>query len=106
MHSRNKGKRGELEFAKLLTSEGFEARRGQQFSGGSDSPDVVCEALGKFHFEVKRVEALRLYPAMAQATNDAGLNKIPLVAHRRNGEEWVVITKASDFLKLLKTVQS
>jgi len=106
MHSRNKGKRGELEFAKLLTSEGFEARRGQQFSGGSDSPDVVCESLGKFHFEVKRVETLRLYPAMAQATNDAGIDKIPLVAHRRNGEEWVVITKASDFLKLLKTVQS
>jgi hypothetical protein len=38
MNSRNKGKRGELEAAKFLASEGFPARRGQQFSGGADSP--------------------------------------------------------------------
>jgi hypothetical protein len=45
MNSRNKGKRGELEAAHMLTHEGFPARRGQQFSGGTDSPDVVCESL-------------------------------------------------------------
>jgi hypothetical protein len=56
MNSRNKGKRGELEAAKFLASEGFPARRGQQFSGGTDSPDVLCEALPRIHFEVKRTE--------------------------------------------------
>ena len=35
MNSRNKGKRGEREFAALLREHGFDARRGQQFAGGA-----------------------------------------------------------------------
>ena len=47
MNSRaGKGKVGEREFAELLRAHGFDARRGQQFAGGADSPDVVSEALG------------------------------------------------------------
>jgi hypothetical protein len=81
MNSRNKGKRGELEAAKFLASEGFPARRGQQFSGGTDSPDVVCEALPGIHFEVKRTEKGNPYDWVAQAERDAG-HKIPVVLHR------------------------
>lgn len=36
MNSRQKGKVGEREFASLLREHGFDARRGQQFSGGAD----------------------------------------------------------------------
>ena len=42
INSRAKGARYERELARYLDENGFPARRGQQFAGGSDSPDVVC----------------------------------------------------------------
>ena len=82
-----------------MTKHGHPARRGQQFSGSPDSPDVVCESL-PFNFEVKRVEALRLYAAMEQARADSG-SDVPVVAHKKNGKQWVVIMDADDFMKLV-----
>jgi Holliday junction resolvase len=38
MNSRAKGKRGELEIAKVLRENGYDAHRGQQYKGGADSP--------------------------------------------------------------------
>ena len=67
MNSRQKGKVGEREFAALLREHGFDARRGQQFSGSPDSPDVVSDALAWLHVEVKRVQNLNLTDACAQA---------------------------------------
>jgi len=100
--SRNKGARGEREFAKFLTEYGFDAHRGRQYSGGTDSPDVKCIPLDDFyHFEVKRTETLSLYKAMEQAIDDCG-TKIPIVAHRRNKREWLCIVKAADLLELIK----
>lgn len=99
--SRAKGVRGELEVAELIREHGFEARRGQQFSGGGDSPDVVHNMPG-IHAEVKRVEALQLYPALEQAIDDAAPGNDPVVFHRRNGKEWVVIMRAKDWFKLLR----
>ncbi len=72
MNSRQKGKVGEREFAALLRAHGFDARRGQQFAGGGDSPDVVSEALAWLHIEVKRVQHLNLAEACAQARRDCG----------------------------------
>lgn len=101
LNSRQKGARGEREFAKELTKAGFKAWRGQQHKGTEDSPDVECPALSDYHFECKFVEALRLYPALEQAMEDAP-NKIPVVAHRKKRQEWVAILPLSDFLDLLK----
>lgn len=100
-HSRNKGKRGELEFAKLLRDNGYEgAYRGQQFKGGQDSPDVVCPGLEDIHFEVKRVEAGNPYLWLGQAIKD-GVGKTPVVAHRKNDKEWIAIMRMEDLLNLL-----
>lgn len=52
INSRQKGKRGEREAAAFLKSIGIEARRGQQYSGGKDSPDLITE-LHRVHIEVK-----------------------------------------------------
>ncbi len=101
-NSRAKGVKGELEWGKFLRDHGFPARRGQQYSGNPDAPDVICEALPKILFEVKRVEQFHLYKAMEQASNDAGRDKVPVVVHRKNGEEWVVVMRAEDWLELLK----
>lgn len=101
INSRSKGKRGELELAKVLRDAGYPgARRGQQFSGGTDSPDVVCPGLSEeFHFECKLVEAGNLYNWLAQAQRDAG-DKVPLVAHKKSRKEWVVILTLEDFLNM------
>lgn len=98
MNSRAKGKRGELEASRLLREHGFDARRGQQFHGGADSPDVV--GMPGWHIEVKRVEKGNLYDWMHQASTDCGDNK-PVVFHRRNNHPWVVILQAEDFFQLV-----
>lgn len=100
VNSRQKGARGEREFAEYLRAHGHDARRGQQFAGGPESPDVVSNL--PFHWEVKRVEALQLYPALAQAIRDAKDGTVPVVAHRKNGQEWVAILRMDDLMGLLK----
>lgn len=100
MNSRDKGKRGELELAKYLSDRGFLAKRGQQFHGGADSPDVACASLPGIHIEAKRVERGALYDWLAQAIRDAGKHKTPVVMHRKNKEEWVAILRLEDFLSL------
>ena len=99
-NSRSKGKRGELEWAKWL-NEHFDlaARRGQQFKGTPDSPDVV-DGIPGTHAEVKRVEALNLQAAMVKAVEDAGTGDVPYVAHRRNRGEWMVTIRADDLVRL------
>ena len=99
--SREKGARGEREFAHFLTNAGFPAERGQQHKGGKDSPDVICESLPGIHWEVKRVQRLHLLGAVEQAIKDAGL-KVPVVAHRVNDGEWFATLPLSDFLNFLK----
>ena len=68
--AKRKGKVGEREWAALCREYGFEARRGQQFSGASGDPDVVTNVPG-IHFEVKRTETLHLWGAIKQAEDDA-----------------------------------
>lgn len=98
--SRAKGARGELELAEYLEAHGYPARRGQQFKGGTDSPDVVCPDLAGIHIECKRVEAGNLYNWLEQATRDAGGQKVPVVMHKRNRKDWVAILPLEDFLAL------
>ena len=115
-NSRRKGKVGEREFASLLREHGFDARRGQQFAGGADSPDVVSPALHWLHIEVKRVQNLNLADACAQAERDqtgSGLNAAGaakpkklawIVAHRRNHAPWLVTMRAETFFDFLRGV--
>ena len=98
-NSRAKGAEGEREWAKFLQSRGLMARRGQQFSGGPGSPDVLCQDLPGIHFEVKRVELLSLYKAMNQAVRDAGEHRTPVVAHRRSRKGWLVVMRAEDWIE-------
>lgn len=101
MNSREKGKRGEREAAEFLIGHGFEARRGVQYSGGGDSPDVVHSVPG-VHFEVKRTEKLAIHDWIAQARADAKEGKLPVVLHKKNRRDWVVVLDANDFINFLK----
>jgi Holliday junction resolvase len=111
MNSREKGKRGERQWRDELRANGYAARRGQQFSGSPDSPDVVCDSLSWIHFEVKAVERLNIEDAMEQARRDSerevishqsSVGKVPIVAHRRSFRPWLVTMEAETFFRLIR----
>lgn len=105
INSRDKGARGERMFAGILREYGYEAERGCQHSGGKDSPDVKCNMQG-VHWEVKFVEKLNIRNAMEQSKRDAGADEMPLVAHKRSREEWLVTMRLDDFMELYKKGQN
>lgn len=98
INSREKGKRGEREFAKLCREYGYNARRGQQYNG-LDGDDVV--GLPNIHVEVKRVEKLNIYNAIAQSARDSK-EKTPIVAHKKNNCDWLITMKAKDWFDLYR----
>lgn len=99
--SRRKGAEGERELARFLCAAGFRATRGAQHRGGPGSPDVLCPSLPGLRFEAKRCERLDLYAALDQARRDAG-DRLPVLAHRRNGSRWVAILALKDLLAILR----
>lgn len=102
INSQAKGVKGEHEVRDLFRARGYNAKRGQQHEGGSDSPDVMSP-IPWLHIEVKRVEALSLYPAMYQAISDCRLeDQMPTVWHRKNNQPWLVVMLAEDFFDLIK----
>lgn len=103
INSRQKGARFERAWRDFLKERGIDARRGAQFAGGTDSPDVIADHPG-FHAEVKAVEKLNVETAMLQALADAGPNKIAYVAHKRNRTPWRVTLDAEAFVALLNLV--
>jgi len=103
--SKQKGKRGEREAAAELGQLlGCHARRGVQYQGGTDSPDVVLEGVN-VHVECKRTETINVYKALEQAAGDAG-GKVPVVWHRRNGKPSVVIVETLRLVELAQEIAS
>jgi Holliday junction resolvase len=100
INSKQKGKRGERLWRDVLREWGLTAKRGQQFAGSPDSPDVICDELGDIHFEVKFTEKVNLYGAIDQAIKDAG-GKMHIIAHKRNNWPWYVTLRADEFMPML-----
>ena len=98
MNSRAKGKRGELELVHTLNGYGFVTRRGQQFSGLNGDADIV--GIDGLHIECKRVEQLNIDKALKQSERDAKWGEVPVVIHRKNGEDWKVTMSLQEFVKL------
>lgn len=101
MNSKQKGKRGELEVAKLLREHGFEdARRTAQYCGNTgDAADVT--GLDGYHIEVKRCETTKIWDWIHQAERDCNAGETPLVVFRKSHEDWQVCLDFIEFLKLL-----
>jgi hypothetical protein len=98
VNSRDKGARGERYIANLLKNYGYDARRGQQFSGANGDADVV--GLPYIHIESKFVEALNVGKAYEQACADARTEEMPTVMHKKNNKPVLVTLGFSDFMKL------
>lgn len=97
INSRAKGARFEREVAQWFRDKLYdlEARRGQQFAGGTDSPDVILPNIPQLHIEAKMVERFNIYDAMKQSIRDSG-TKISTVWMRKKGEEMLAIIRADD----------
>ena len=87
---RAKGARGEREFFSLLNKflpARLHMRRelSQTRDGGSDGATEFC------NIEVKRQETLNLPGWLNQARQSASEAQTPVVAYRRNGENWQIL---------------
>lgn len=103
--SRAKGKRGELEASKEWSRVmGGACRRGQQFAGGNDSPDLVHDYAG-IHLEVKRTERGNPYLWLTQAIADCQ-GRVPVVLHRRSNQPWVVLLRLDDVPRFVLEAQA
>jgi hypothetical protein len=101
VNSRDKGCRGEREFSRVCRDEGYDgARRGQQYCGLNNDADVT--GLPGIHIEVKRVNRLQLSDAMAQSIRDAKQGEIPIVAHRKDREKWLITMRAEDWFIIFR----
>lgn len=100
-NSKRKGKTGELELAKKLREFGYDARRSVQYNGKEEEGQPDLLGLPGIHIECKRTEKLSLYDAVDQAKRDSqGKEELPVVFHRKNHCEWLVILPLDDFMKI------
>jgi hypothetical protein len=104
MNSRQKGKRGELEAARVLREYGYDAHRGVQYHGGPESPDVT--GLPGCHLEIKRVEKLNIQDAVDQAKRDRKDGELAIVMHRRNNCEWLMTMPIADFMRIYREYEA
>ena len=101
--SREKGKRGEREFAALLRQMGIDSRRTQQFSGTDGTSDVSSELNG-VHIEVKRYSRIASLRFMEQARRDSKPGDLPLVAMREDLGEWTIMIQAKDLQRIASKI--
>ncbi len=106
--SRHKGVLGEMQWRDVLCAQGYPARRTAEACGRIKGlPDVIAQGLSWIHFEVRHTERLHLSSAYEQARGDAAARPekpMPVVAHRKKGEEWLVTMSADSFFWLLQCI--
>jgi len=105
INSRRKGANGERELAKTLRLlfPASEIRRGQQYSGGPESPDVT--GLAGLHLECKRGERLNLHKVMAKLVTESKDDETPLLCHRTNGQPWLATFQLADIRAFVHAIE-
>jgi hypothetical protein len=101
VNSRRKGASAELELVHVLRALGFTgARRGQQFRGTADSPDVVDAIPGAAIESKRRKSAVDGWWEKAAA--EAGPELVPIVMHRRDRGVWKLTIALGDIWRLYR----
>ncbi len=99
IQSREKGKRGERDAARVLTDVlGIPFNRSQQFKGAPDSADLAGPA--RLAVEVKYRERLNVRKAYEVAWEECSPDEIPLLMHRKKLSNWLVTLEAKDLGRL------
>jgi hypothetical protein len=97
--SLKKGKTFELWVSKWLKSTfNCEARRGQQYSGTETTHDIKTDL--PLAIECKRTESINCYRFLNQAKEEAHANEIPVVIHKKNHHEPIIILELSNLAKI------
>ena len=98
---REKGAAGELEVVELIRAHGW-PRAHRNFGSGSAGGGDITEGPGGVVFEVKRHGGyLDLPKAIRQAEECGAPTDLPIVAHRRDREQWRATLPLTDLLELL-----
>ena len=102
---RNKGARGERELSRelcrVLGVQTGSIYRSVQHAGKEGAGDVL--GVPGVAIESKRSETFSIYKAMEQCLNDCGRD-IPIVCHKRNLQQWLVICELRDLVKLSRAI--
>ena len=103
-NSRRKGLEGEREAAHALNAvlPHAQARRAQQYCGTETSADLVCEGLDGVMVEVKRRQSMNIHKVMAESLAHCTEAMLPVILHRKNGEEWLLTIRLEDLPKALE----
>lgn len=97
--SRDKGRRGEQEVARIFREAGFDVDRVPNSGGLRVKGDIT--GLEGYHVEVKRQETLALPKWLKQAYEESDYN-VPVVIFRRSNEDWHAVIPLGTLLDLLK----
>lgn len=105
-NSKQKGSRGEREFAENFAAEtGFITRRTQQYCGTEGNSDVTCESRPELYIEVKYGARPNIQRAIEQAVDGKTDSQIPIVGSRQvstkhKGQEWLITVRLGDLMEL------
>lgn len=99
--NKRKGKVFERECSKMIRDRGFDCRRGQQFRGSKDSPDIVSENLQEFHFECKFKQNLNLWDTLKKCLEEAP-EKLPVIIWKRDRTIPLVTMDFHDWMDLVQ----
>lgn len=100
---RARGNRAELEIVNILKAAGYPAYRNFA-SGGYGGSDVI--GLPGYAVEVKMVEKLNVWAALAQCEAAAAATDTPLLCFRRNRSRWYAALPLDDLIPLIQIAQS
>jgi len=108
INARTKGNQGERDWRTILNKKFGTRYERTPLSGGMDLKGDVRKAFGskpsiidEYHWEVKRVEKINIHNCFHQAVRDARNNTTPVVAFRKNSDQWKICIDAEDFLNIL-----
>ena len=94
---RTKGLEGEREVAAIFAAAGYSVRN---LEGQGDA--LAIGSNGRLmHVEVKRQERIQIGMWLRQAQGEAPKGVPPVVAFRRNREDWVACLRLDDLLRMV-----
>ena len=97
-----KGKKAELEIARIFRQHGYiDAKRSQQYCGADGDGDVI--GVPNLHIEVKRRQAFDIKASLKQAEDDAREGMLPVVFYRANRKPWVAVLRWEIFSKIYQS---
>lgn len=103
MNAKQKGNKGEKEWAECLRQSGLDSAAGRNYSSGNNTQKSDVHNSLNYNFEVKRVEKLNIFKAIDQTEKDCAMTHAkPAVVFRRNNDDWWIALPWHDWAQLEK----